>query len=78
MVDIVTMGDIGANVSRVFGIRRGIWSVACDLTCSLGSVLSRERREGAIHRRIRFSKPERIRSTVVFGAFLTLPRMPGS
>ena len=56
----VTMGKIGANVSLFFGgRRRGIWSV----TLSLCSVLSRGRREGVIHGRLRFSKPERIGSS---------------
>ena len=35
------------------------------VSCS-GAVLSRGRREDAVHRRIRFSKQERIGSTVVF------------
>ena len=29
--DSVTMEDIGANVSWVFGRRRWIWSVTCNL-----------------------------------------------
>ena len=43
IVNNVSMGDIGANVSRVFGRRRGICIVTpSPVSLGTGSVLSRE------------------------------------